>query len=140
MAGPYFPSADDLGVPAVCGRLGQSIEGGGKRRIFAIGNWVNQRLLKPVHDWLMSVLRHIPMDGTFSQTRPLSLLSGEKHCFSFDLKSATDRWPLLSMFYLMQVCFGRQFASAVVNSALGTNVFEVKRRSVVCFQTGQPLG
>ncbi|KAG6467716.1 hypothetical protein ZIOFF_074354 (mitochondrion) [Zingiber officinale] len=125
VAGPYFPSADDLGVPAVCGRLGQSIEGGGKRRIFAIGNWVNQRLLKPVHDWLMSVLRHIPMDGTFSQTRPLSLLSGEKHCFSFDLKSATDRWPLLSMFYLMQVCFGRQFASAVVNSALGTNVFEV---------------
>lgn len=77
------------------------------------------------------------------QTRPLSLLSGDKHCFSFDLKSATDRWPLLSMFYLMQVCFGRQFASAVVNSALGTNVFEVswvKRRSVVCFQTGQPLG
>uniref|UniRef100_A0A199U943 Reverse transcriptase domain-containing protein n=1 Tax=Manihot esculenta TaxID=3983 RepID=A0A199U943_MANES len=69
--------------------------------------------------------------------------NGDKHCFSFDLKSATDRWPLLSMFYLMQVCFGRQFASAVVNSALGTNVFEVswvKRRSVVCFQTGQPLG
>lgn len=50
------------------GRLGQSIEGGGKRRIFAIGNYVNQRLLKPVHDWLMSVLRHLPMDGTFNQT------------------------------------------------------------------------
>ena len=49
-----------------------------KRRIFAIGNWVNQRLLKPVHDWLMSLLRNIPMDDTFSQTRPLSLLSGEK--------------------------------------------------------------
>ncbi|KAI4297979.1 hypothetical protein L6164_037887 [Bauhinia variegata] len=44
------------------GRLGCSIEGGGKRRIFAIFNYVNQRLLRPVHDWLMQVLRRLPMD------------------------------------------------------------------------------
>lgn len=52
----------------ITGRLGQSIEGGGKRRIFAIGKYVNQRLLRPVHDWAMSVLRSIPQDGTFNQT------------------------------------------------------------------------
>jgi len=50
-------------LPNRCvGRLEQSIEGGGKRRIFAIGNWVTQRLLAPLHKWLMSVLRTIPMD------------------------------------------------------------------------------
>lgn len=49
------------------GRLGQSVEGGGKRCIFAIGNWINQRLLKPFHDWLMTVLSRIPMDGTYNQ-------------------------------------------------------------------------
>ena len=95
VSGPYLPDERDVKAPCVMGRLGQSIEGGGKRRIFAIGNYVNQRLLKPVHDWLMSVLRHLPMDGTFNQTLPLSRLVGEKHCFSFDLKSATDRWPLV---------------------------------------------
>lgn len=44
-------------APPIPGRLGQAVEGGGKRPIFAIGNWFNQRLLKPFHDWLMSVLR-----------------------------------------------------------------------------------
>lgn len=52
-------------------------EGGGKRRFVAIGNWVNQRLrFAPYHDWLMKVLRLIPMDGTFDQTRPLDRLKG----------------------------------------------------------------
>lgn len=42
-------------------------EGGGKRRVFAIGNYVKQRLLmlKPYYDWLMSILRRLPTDGTF---------------------------------------------------------------------------
>nr|POF02745.1 hypothetical protein CFP56_04978 [Quercus suber] len=37
--GPFHPSIRQLGVdwPAVSGRLGQSVEGGGKRRIFSIG-------------------------------------------------------------------------------------------------------
>ena len=36
------------------GRLDQTIEQGTKRGLFAIGNYVNQRLLKPVHDFLMA--------------------------------------------------------------------------------------
>lgn len=53
------------------GRLGYSLEGGGQRRIFAILNYVNQRLLRPLHEWLGQVLRRLPMDGTYWQTRPL---------------------------------------------------------------------
>ena len=41
--GPFLPSCDDLGIPPVPGRLGCSLEGAGKRRIFAIGNYINQR-------------------------------------------------------------------------------------------------
>lgn len=88
--GPFLPSCDDLGIPPVPGRLGCSLEGAGKRRIFAIGNYINQRLLRPVHDWFAAVLRR---DGTFDQARPLVRLIPSTHCFSFDLKSATDRWP-----------------------------------------------
>jgi hypothetical protein len=142
--GPWLPHYRQLGLAPICGRLGSSVEGGGKRRIFAIGNYVNQRLLKPVHDWLMEVLKMIPMDGTFDQEKPLDRLVGQRICYSFDLKSATDRWPLYFLFEVMQVCFDRSFASAVVNSALAYNIFDVpfvkRRPSTISFVAGQPLG
>lgn len=50
-------------------------------------------LLRPVHDWSMSVLKRIPMDGTFNQTAPLMRLVGSTDSYSYDLSSATDRWP-----------------------------------------------
>jgi len=143
VTGPQLPTYHELQEPPICGRLGQSIEGGGKRRIFAIGNYVNQRLLKPVHDWLMAVLRRIPTDGTFNQEQPLERLVGEVNCFSFDLKSATDRWPLQTMFEVLQCLFDRSFASSV-RSALALNLFEVpfvrRPNSTVSFVCGQPLG
>lgn len=122
--GPLFPSFKDLGIVPVPGKLGQSIVGT-KRRIFAIGNYVNQGLLKPIHDWLAQVLSRIPMDGTFDQTRPLDRLKGEKVCYSYDLKSATDRWPLKLMFESVTLLFDRSFASSVVNSCLATNIFQI---------------
>lgn len=36
--GPILPSVEELGVPPMTGKLGGSVEGGGKRRIFPIGN------------------------------------------------------------------------------------------------------
>ena len=142
--GPFLPSCDDLGIPPITGQLGCSLEGAGKRRIFAIGNYINQRLLKPVHQWFASVLRGIPMDGTFNQTKPFVRLIPSYTCFSYDLKSATDRWPLYYMSEVVTLLFDRSFASSVVNSTLGQNIFTIPfvRRPMtsVCFQTGQPLG
>jgi hypothetical protein len=82
-------------------------------------------LLKPVHDWLMEVLARIPINGTFHQTAPLDRLVGSSTSYSFDLKSATDRWPLYFLFEVFQAFFDRSFASAVVNSALAFNIFEM---------------
>lgn len=48
--GRFLPSAEDLGVPPICGRLGCSLEGGGKRRIC---HSVNQRLLHPFHTYMV---------------------------------------------------------------------------------------
>jgi len=59
------------------GLLSCVCEGDGKRRLFAIGNYINQRLLAPFHEWLACVLRSIPQDGTFDQTPPLFLPRGE---------------------------------------------------------------
>lgn len=72
------------------GRLAFSTDAGdGKRRIFAIGNYVHQRLLRPLHDFIMRVLACLPTDGTFDQLRPLDRLKGKIDVYSFDLKSAT---------------------------------------------------
>lgn len=146
MVAPYLPPwHPSLGIP-MTGKLAQKVEGGGKRRIFAIGNWVNQRLLTPVHDWLSQILRSINMDGTYNQTKPLL---GSMNCYCFDLTAATDRWPLVVMFEVMVILFDRSFASAVVNSALAMNIFYKtfikdsrmnRPASWISFVAGQPLG
>lgn len=142
--GPLLPTTSDLRIPMCIGRLAAACTGDGKRRLFAIGNYINQRLLYPVHQWCAAVLRRLPTDGTFDQTAPLDRLAGVTGCvYSIDQKSATDRWPLLIMFELMQVLFDRSFASSVVNSTLGRNFFDVtflKKKRSVAFVAGQPLG
>ncbi|ERM96674.1 hypothetical protein AMTR_s00001p00272670 [Amborella trichopoda] len=70
-------------------RLGSKVEGGGKRRVFAIDNHFNQSLLRAPRDWCMRVLKEIPMDGTFDQEAPLCFICG-KVLHSFELKSTTD--------------------------------------------------
>lgn len=130
------------------GRLSYTIEGGGKRRIFAIGNYVKQRLLYPVHEWAMSVLGRLSCDGTFNQSRPIEILvrKGLKDVYSFDLSSATDRWPLSVIHDTISSIFGQTVASSIVNACLGMNTFYVGpplfkwKPKLVTFTTGQPLG
>ncbi|PHU24600.1 hypothetical protein BC332_09707 [Capsicum chinense] len=95
----------------------------------------------------MEVLSHISTDGTFDQERPLLKLRRRKknECYSFDLKSATGRWPLSVMYSLMSCMFGSTFASSIDNSSLGLNTFMVgkpitKRMYEIAFLYGQPLG
>lgn len=70
----------------------------------AIGNYLKQRLLRPVHDWAMEVLDRIPQDGTFKQEAP-PFVYRPMDIYSFDLKSATDRWPLVIIYTLMDFLF-----------------------------------
>ena len=88
--GPYLPLPEHMNIPPLTGKLGSTCAGAGKLRLFAIGNYVNQRLLAPIHEWLAHVLRSIPMDGTYNQLRPLDRLAGSQGTiYSIDLKSAT---------------------------------------------------
>ena len=80
------------------GRLAFLPEAAGKVRTIAMADYWTQRLMKPVHDWMMSVLSVLPTDATFDQERGLrtyaeSTKTVEKH-FSIDLKSATDMIPI----------------------------------------------
>lgn len=64
----------------------------------AIGHYVNQRLLRSLHEWLGQVAygRHILANPTFRLDRLV---------FSFDFQSATDRWPLLVLFRMLTYLF-----------------------------------
>lgn len=126
------------------GRLAASLEGGGKRRLLIIGNSVKQRLLKPYHDWAMQVLRRLVCEGTYDQMKPLSLLRG-KHAYSYDLKSATDRFPRAVTFQVLSMLFDPYTASSVVNTCLGLSPFLVgppfvNKDVTMSFIVGQPLG
>jgi len=75
----------------------------------------------------MAVLRRLPTDGTFNQEAPIRRLR-ELRCsrvYSFDLKSATDRWPLGVIHDLMSMIWDPTLASALVNGALGLNTFSL---------------
>ena len=71
--------------------------------------------------------------------------------YSFDLTAATDRFPLRLLFFVAEALWGTELASASVNSALATNIFDVpfrfsrnrKKKKIpeaVSFVVGQPLG
>lgn len=56
------------------GSLSIKEEAAGKVRVFAITDLITQSVMKPLHDSIFDLLKRIPMDGTFNQTKPLDLL------------------------------------------------------------------
>lgn len=119
--------------------------GGGKLRLFVIGNYVAQRLLRPYHDWAMRTLRALSTDGTYNQLAPLKNVFGSAEIYSFDLKSATDRFPRLYMGGVLLHLFGVEVSMAIMESSLGQGFITlskplVRKATIVRFRQGTPLG
>lgn len=78
----------------------------------------------------MKVLSFLPTDGTFNQEAPIDRLAAlhPMDVWSYDLKSATDRWPLSVIHDV--VAFGPTLASCIVNGCLGLNTFYVGKPMV----------
>jgi hypothetical protein len=107
---------DDFSNGSRCnGRLSVKIEPAGKARVFAMVDYWTQVALRPLHEWIFSVLRDIPQDGTFNQHGPverlLKVVSLDQRIYSFDLSAATDRLPVLVQGLLLWQIFGRHFAA-----------------------------
>jgi hypothetical protein len=72
-------------------------DSGGKSRLILVGNPVVQQKLKPLQEYLMSILRSLPTDCTFDQVAGhkyivMSQLA-EKPLWAVDLKDATWNFP-----------------------------------------------
>ena len=123
------------------------VEGAGKKRLFAIGSPLSQALVRPIHDWAMTVLARLRMDATYNQTQPLQYLRGKRKGFSFDLKAATDSLPVILTSSMIAGLFGNPFETSWT-FILCSVVFQLPysldnkgyRSSVVTFTKGQPLG
>lgn len=90
----------ELGTQCVDSRsLGKLVlkeEAAGKVRTIAMVDYWTQRAMKPVHDWLMSLLDLLPGDSTFKQEEALATFAqkyGDRTVWSIDLKAATDLIP-----------------------------------------------
>lgn len=89
------------------GKLGLLPEPAGKVRIIAMVDYWTQRVMAPMHDWMMKILSHLPTDSTFNQEESLRSFAARVKttratCHSIDLKSATDMIPIS----LYRVVFG----------------------------------
>jgi hypothetical protein len=99
------------------GKLGLKFEPAGKVRVFAMVDWWTQVALRPLHQWIFSVLRLIPQDATFDQLGAVQSFAsslkqaGKTKVYSLDLSSATDRLPLMIQVWLLTPLLGERVAS-----------------------------
>jgi len=83
---------------SILGRIALLKEAAGKIRQIAIIDPFTQWLLKPIHDYMFSILTKIPQDGTFDQSKPaldlmekIRKLGGKTFVSSLDMTDATNR-------------------------------------------------
>jgi len=124
------------------GRLAFLPEKGGKTRIIAILDFWTQQALKPIHHQLLKLLSSIEMDNTMDQDkgfkRALNLSKG-KPVYSFDLSSATDRFPIELQLVVMTQLYGQKVSD--LWKTLMNRGFNVKGTdSTITWARGQPLG
>jgi hypothetical protein len=124
----------------VLGRLGFKEEPAGKIRVFAMVDPLTQWALKPMHDWIFSILRRIPMDGTFDQLRPLSRAGWDTRFYCFDLSAATDRIPVRFSQRLLSAMIGEFGARLWVSLLVDRPYYNPKSKDFVKYGCGQPMG
>lgn len=133
------------------GQFSLKEEAAGKLRVFAIVDSITQSVLSPLHDFMFSVLRAIPNDGTFDQDSSVrrsqnkALESGK--AYSFDLSAATDRLPVdLTVKILSKIFsddFGRSWKNLMVNRDFYfslSNQQSYQAPKSLRYSVGQPMG
>jgi len=137
------------------GKLSIKEEGAGKVRLFAMVDPWTQWALYPLHKVIFSILRKLPMDGTFNQEKALSRVPfGSVPLFSYDLSSATDRLPISLQSNILSHLFNDELSTHWVKlmvarkyktpslSELGDRslIYKKPHPVFVRYTVGQPMG
>lgn len=115
----------------------------GKTRIVYEANWWFQDLLKPVHEDLMHLLTRFPSDATYAQldlSNQVGVWTKEgKGVYSFDLSSATDRWPISHQKIVMERLYGEEIANWWAG-VLSIPAVVRGEKEKISYAVGQPMG
>jgi len=142
----FFEDADDIyrvkseDNQTYLGRITFVPDKGGKSRLVAIGNYWIQDCLKPFHRVLYKLLREIPQDGTYDQTRQSDRVKTQSSIgpvWSYDLTQATDRFPIEMQVSVLK--FIHPEIGSLWESILGSMSFKYKDQ-VLKYAVGQPMG
>lgn len=116
----------------------------GKTRVVYILNWWVQEVLKPLHDELFEYLRHHPSDATFRQREVVDIIkswtANGDAIYSFDLKSATDRWPWEHQLQAIKAFAGDNWAEVWEYGMKRFTPYSYPHKRWVFYNTGQPMG
>jgi hypothetical protein len=137
-----YDSKDDLPESFNHSKLSFLSEGGGKTRVVAIGDYWSQESLKGLHNLLHGILKRIKTDGTYDQGRVACITREATKkglpIFCFDLKSATDRFPVKLIEILLSKIIG-PIASDAWTRLISTREFPFKGKKVT-YSAGTPMG
>jgi hypothetical protein len=138
----FFKSIVSGSTSFFLGRLALKHEPAQKVRVFAIVDGWTQSILKPLHDFLFSILSNIEQDGTFNQGAPLEKLISKKLPFlgSYDLSAATDRLPIDLQVSILSELIDEKFARAWKGLLVDRKYYLAKTKEYYSYAVGQPMG
>lgn len=123
-------------------RLSSIADKNGKTRIIALFDYWSQTTLRPLHDYIMHLLTFFPDDCTYEQGDKLATYSqiqkGKYWCF--DLKSATDRFPLDYQVMVLKKLIGSERADAWRSIMVDLPFESPIDKEPIKYSVGQPLG
>jgi hypothetical protein len=116
----------------------------GKTRQIFILDWFRQQLLLPIHDAMMMWFKTQYQDATWNQNEAVEDIrlwtEQGKTLYSYDLTSATDRWPIWHQRMVIEAVFGPSWGE-VWHDCLKTTVpYFPEIGKWVHYEVGQPMG
>lgn len=141
------PKAKKFGFPTL-GRIAYFNDLGGKKRYIALGNWILQGVLRPLHDILIGYLRSLTADCTYNQRRVYSFYKeqvnkGNKSFYRLDLSRATDRLPVSLQASILESLFKRKELAenwlAIISGISFSTSVKGKLKSIK-YRVGQGMG
>jgi hypothetical protein len=117
----------------------------GKTRLIAAGDYFSQTCLKSIHTYFNKVLRSIPQDQTFNQSKGLAELpfNSKTTYYSYDLTAFTDRFPMRILVGLLADNFGESKALAWYDIMCGYK-FDYRdpkgKLNNLRYEVGNPMG
>lgn len=110
-----------------------------KTRVIAIFDYWSQDALKPLHDFIMRFLKSLKADCTYDQTKAIPDKAPGHKYYSFDLKSATDRFPIGFQEMVLGVIFNSTYAAAW-RKVMVKKPFTNPWTGPIHYGKGQPMG